>query len=90
MDAEDIEDMLFGLDASQDDLDGAASDISDEYMLDDAEGDEETLWDLENDAVLTPATSDCQMECDDVRNMDDRRLEERKPTQIDVRTLRDR
>jgi hypothetical protein len=87
MDAEDVEDMLFGLDASQDDLEEAASDISDEDMLDGAEADEETLWDLENDAVLTPATSDCRMECG---NMDDQCPGEKETSHPVVRTIRDR
>lgn len=55
MDPDGIEDMLFGPDASYNDHEHA-SDVSDDEMLDCAEDDELTSWDLEGDPLLMPTT----------------------------------
>jgi len=90
MDASDIEDMLFGLDDSQDALEDISSDLSDEDMLGDAENEQETLWDLDNDAVLTPATSDCEMDDGDAKEVEEQLLEEEEPPKHPLPAIRDR
>jgi len=60
MDDEGFEDMLFGLDASQSNLEEATTDISDDDMLGCLDDDEELLWGLQDDSMLIPATHDDQ------------------------------
>jgi hypothetical protein len=56
MDTDGIEDMLFGIDSSQDDFEGL-SDSSVDEMLDDADDDEPSLWDMDDSPLLTPTTT---------------------------------
>jgi hypothetical protein len=58
---DDIEDMLFGTDASHDYFQDASED-SDDDMLDDGDDDELNLWDVEDSPLLTPATIDNEVE----------------------------
>ena len=60
MDDEGVEDMLFGPDTSQGNLEEATTDISDDDMLDCLDDDEELLWGLQDDSMLIPATDDDQ------------------------------
>jgi meiotic recombination protein SPO11 len=53
----DIEDMLFGPDALCNNHD-FASDVSEDEILDDAEDDEPSLWDLQDGPLLTPILTD--------------------------------
>jgi hypothetical protein len=61
MDVDDIEDMLFGLDASQDCIDDATDDSEDEILG--AVHDEElTLWDAGSSPILMAASTDREVE----------------------------
>lgn len=56
MDTNDFEDMLFGLDTSCDGLEDAGSDISEDEMLEAADGGF-NLYSLEDSHLLTPAAT---------------------------------
>jgi len=91
MDDEGIEDMLFGLDASQSTLAEATTDISDDDMLECFDDDEELLWGLQDDSMLIPATTDDQN--DEHIDFEDTGVEspEKGPSMLDaMRPARDR
>jgi hypothetical protein len=49
-----LEDMLFGLDAPHNGFEDAGSDDSDDEMLEDMDGEDPNLWDLDDDPLLMP------------------------------------
>jgi hypothetical protein len=90
MDADDVEDLLFGPEDSQEYLGDAISDISDDDMLDFQEDDEATLWDLEDIPVSTPATVYDPVEYEDVQDTARQPSHQEDSSQAVVRTARDR
>jgi hypothetical protein len=86
MNADDIEDMLFGLDASQDYPDDATDDSEDE-MLGAVDDEELTLWDVENSPLLMPATTDHEVEEHISLDIRETRMRQKADS---VRPLRDR
>jgi hypothetical protein len=61
MDADNIEEMLFGRDASHDFLEVATDDVLEDELLDNAEEDE-PLWELEDSPMLMAANIDHEVE----------------------------
>jgi hypothetical protein len=61
MDADEVEDMLFGRDGSPDFFEGALNGESEDEMLDCAD-DYDASWELEDSPMLTPATTDHEFE----------------------------
>jgi hypothetical protein len=57
-----LEDMLFGLDAPGSDHEEAASDNTDDEMLEDADDEDPNLWDLDDEPLLMPGTTDHEVE----------------------------
>jgi hypothetical protein len=62
MESDDLEDMLFGLEASQGSFEDAISDFSDDEMLDAPDEEELILWETQEDSLLTPTSIDQQVE----------------------------
>jgi hypothetical protein len=56
MDADDIEEMLFGRDASQDFLEDATDDMLEDQLLDDSD-DDEPLWELDGNLMIMAANN---------------------------------
>jgi hypothetical protein len=56
MDADDIEEMLFGRDALQDLLEDATDDMLEDQLLDDSD-DDEPLWELDDSPMLMTANN---------------------------------
>jgi hypothetical protein len=89
MDTDDFEDMLFGLDTSCDGLEDAASDISEDEMLDTPD-DGFNLYSLEDSPSLISAATD--HEVDEHINMKEPEMRSRQePPAFDaIRPARDR
>jgi hypothetical protein len=92
MDASDFEDMLFGIADTQDVLDEALLEYSDEDILFPDVEDEPILWDLPNDQLPTPPTSSPHSE--ELTNNDIRRYNHidsrQQHTDYNRRPVRDR
>jgi hypothetical protein len=61
MDTSDVEDMLFGIGSSQDDSEGLSDSFTDD-RLDGTDDGELSLWDIEDGPLMTPATTDNDVE----------------------------
>jgi hypothetical protein len=62
MDTNDIEEMLFARDVSHEFLEDAASDVSEDEMLDGADDEELILWGLEDSPMLMAVHTDHKVE----------------------------
>jgi hypothetical protein len=90
MDVDEIEDMLFGLDASHGDLGAALSDNSDDDVLENLDDDEEILWDQTDESLPMAVTTGRQYgQQIGTRTNEPRQLGKQQPTQSAVRPMRD-